>query len=417
MSSSGRKSSSLCFQKFLDGLTDEIDRNTINKVDPQLKKEGRSGSHAKVTDNASAIQKDVPTNIKKRPLRKPRSRDLVHDAVVNVILSSQYIGANKDSSGQSSKFSDSESQIKAKMIISIWTMDDQRYYTLSFTSPSSSLLASTRSHSRNISRVNNSESMPPTSISTPSSPTSPFYCSHCGSFVSSTRNTPTDIPLSISPFPPLGAPGKSDVATQPSVLQKLYRMKDAIIDAMEIPVFAMWRDESLAIPNKAASRLMHQKADPISDDAYDLLSRFKVYTEDFERELIPEEYPVVRLCRTQKPFSKWKIGLIDPDSQRKHFDVSGECIVDGRTGEFLAGIVALKDVTEYTDIIKTQSEENDQQFQLICDTMPQMVSNIFRIKILMDSADPFTYVAMDYGPTGDARYEKVGMFLRDFEVN
>ena len=53
--------------------------------------------------------------------------------------------------------------------------------------------------------------------------------------------------------------------------------------------------------------------------------------------------------------------------------MSGEGIVDDKTGEFLAGIIALTDVTEYTDIIKTQSEENDQQFQLICDTMPQLV--------------------------------------------
>lgn len=150
-------------------------------------------------------------------------------------------------------------------------------------------------------------------------------------------------------------------------------MKDGIINAMEIPVFAMWKDESLAVPNTAASRLMHQEANPVSDNAYDLLSRFKVYTEDFGRQLEPEEYPVVKLCRTQKPFSKWKIGLLDSNGQRKQFDVSGECIKDEKNGEFLAGIVVLKDVTEYIDIIKTQHEEIDQQFQLICDSMPQMV--------------------------------------------
>ena len=174
-------------------------------------------------------------------------------------------------------------------------------------------------------------------------------------------------------FPPPAGPGGSDITASPSVLQKIARMKDGILNAMEIPVVAMWKDESLSIPNKAAARLMHQNADPISEEAYDLLSRLKVYTEHFERQLTPEEMPIVQLCRNQTPFSKWKVGVLDATSSRKNYDVSGEGIFDEKTGDFLAGIIALKDVTEYTDIIKSQSEENEKQFQLICDTMPQLV--------------------------------------------
>ncbi|KAL8848674.1 MAG: hypothetical protein Q9198_011177, partial [Flavoplaca austrocitrina] len=114
-------------------------------------------------------------------------------------------------------------------------------------------------------------------------------------------------------------------------------------------------------------------ADPTTDSAYDVLSRFRLYTEDFKRELTPDEYPIVRLCRTQKPFSKWKVGILDGNGRHLSFDVSGEGIHDEKTGEFLAGIVVLKDVTEYTDIIKTQTRENDEQFELICDTMPQLL--------------------------------------------
>lgn len=344
-----------------------MDRSAANSVGNQTTKNENSGNYGGDGQDALPENASYPSNVKKHLPRKTRSRSPVHDVVVNVVLSSRYIGATKGFPEENRRASESENQTKAKMIISIWTMEDQRYFTLSFTSPSDPLLQSTRNRSRNISFTNNSESLSSASISTPSSPTSTSFCLNCGCSAA--------IPLSVSPFPPLGAPSKSDIASPPSVLQKLTRMKDAIINAMEIPVFAMWRDESLAIPNKAAFRLMHQKADPISDDAYDLLSRFKVYTENFERELKPEEYPLVKLCRTQKPFSRWKIGLIDPNSQKKHFDVSGECIIDDKTGEFLAGIIALKDVTEYTDIIKHQNEENDQQFQLICDTMPQMVGD------------------------------------------
>ena len=145
------------------------------------------------------------------------------------------------------------------------------------------------------------------------------------------------------------------------------------MNAVEMPIFTLWKDESLGFPNKAAARLMHQEVDPTTSDAYDLLSRFRIYTSDFRRELAPEEFPIVRLCRTQKPFSKWKVGIIDAAGKQLSFDVSGELVHDEKTGEFLAGIVVLKDVTEYTDIIKTQSQENDEQFELICDTMPQML--------------------------------------------
>lgn len=145
------------------------------------------------------------------------------------------------------------------------------------------------------------------------------------------------------------------------------------MNAVEIPVFTLWKDESLGFPNKAAVRLLYQDVDPTTEAAYDLLSRLRVFTEDFKRELAPEEFPIVQLCRTEKPFSKWKIGIVDRHGKRLSFDVSGEGIHDEKTGEFLAGIVILKDVTEYTDIIRAQTRESDEQFEIICDTMPQLL--------------------------------------------
>ena len=365
------------WEKFLDELADEMDTNAPQAKENMAHK-GQESAKREVTTVAVASSKHHNSASvragKKQPSSRIRSRALVHDAVVNVVLNSQYINAGSRSSSRSPASSNSDTHTDAKMIISIWTMDDQRYFTLTFTSTSNVLMPSTRSHHpRAISRSSTHGTLSPPSLSTPSSPTSPNYCSSCGSTQGTNLTTPTGIPLSVSPFPPLGAPGKSHVALSPAVLQKTSRMKDAIINAMEIPVLAMWKDESLAIPNKAASKLMHRIADPVSEDAYDLLSRFKVFTEDFKRELKVDEHPIIRLCRSQVPFSKCKIGLIDSSSKRRHYDCSGEGISDEKTGEFLFGIVTLQDVTEYTDIIKTQSEENDQQFQLICDTMPQML--------------------------------------------
>jgi len=150
-------------------------------------------------------------------------------------------------------------------------------------------------------------------------------------------------------------------------------MKDALTDAIEFPVFVMWHDETLAIPNKAAAQLMHEPADTPSGHTSEILSRFRVYTEDFKRQLTPDEFPIVQLCRTRKPFSRRRIGVCHPTLGRQQHDISGKLINDSKTGEFQAGIVTLKDVTEYTDLIKAQHEENDQQFQLICDCMPQLL--------------------------------------------
>jgi PAS domain S-box-containing protein len=151
-------------------------------------------------------------------------------------------------------------------------------------------------------------------------------------------------------------------------------MKDAMLSNMDIPVVGIWRDESAVFPNQAARKLFAVHADAASEQSYDFVSRFKAYTADFERELEEDENPMLTLCRTQKAFSNWKIGLVEPNTGKpKNFDVSGKPVVDERTGEFLVGLVAFKDVTEYTEKLASQSEENELQFQLICDTMPQML--------------------------------------------
>jgi hypothetical protein len=156
------------------------------------------------------------------------------------------------------------------------------------------------------------------------------------------------------------------------MLDKVNCMKNAMIDSIGIPAFAMWKDESLMVPNKAASALMQQVTDPISYESGDLFKQFKFFTDDFGRQLEPDEYPFVQICRSRQSFRGRRMGVIDSKSQQKRFDVSGETIVDQRTGEFLAGIIFLKDVAEYAEIVTDDLKVN-QQFQLICDTIPQMV--------------------------------------------
>ncbi|KAL8870336.1 MAG: hypothetical protein Q9174_003595 [Haloplaca sp. 1 TL-2023] len=359
------------WEKFLDTLADEMDLDGSDQGTTQAVQPSESGSGT-MSDNSGGSE-DTMSVPRKQPSSKVRSRALVHDAVVNVIIAAQpYKNANVRIS-PSQKSSTAENDIRAKMIISIWTLEGQRYFTLTFTQASTVPAPSMKSHSRALSKASNQGRLSPSAQTTPPSPSVSNVCPNCASSPSSALTSPLASPLIVSAFPPASAPEKSDNSNSPAVLKKISRMKDAIMNAVDIPVFTLWKDESLGFPNKAAARLMHRDADPTTELAYDLLSRFAVYTEDFKRKLEPEEYPIVQLCRTQKPFSRWKIGVVDGNGKHLHFDVSGEGIHDEKTGEFLAGIVMLKDVTEYTEAIKTQSQENDEQFAVICDSMPQLL--------------------------------------------
>ena len=149
-----------------------------------------------------------------------------------------------------------------------------------------------------------------------------------------------------------------------------------MLDATDIPVIALWHDETLAVPNKAVARIMYFDTDPVSESGDDVLSRYRVFAEDFERELEIPEFPLVKLCRTQQPFSRVRIGIIDSHLRQKVYEVVGQCVYHEKTGAFQAAVCALKDVTWYTELLKEQSEQNEQneqQFQLICETLPQMV--------------------------------------------
>ncbi|KAL8957605.1 MAG: hypothetical protein Q9193_005164 [Seirophora villosa] len=336
------------WERFLGTLADETD---LDEDDPVNNTQGAGATPAAKEPLSSEVDDGSITlaSTRSQPSSKIRNRALVHDAVVNVVISSQYIANGNIKTSYPPSSPASQGQVRAKMIISIWTLDGQRYFTLTFTHASNTPATSVRSHSRAISKASSQGRLSPSVHSSPPSPGTPGTCSNCGSTPSSALASPPAAPLSVSPFPPMGAPASSDMASSPAVLKKIARMKDAIMGAVDVPVFTLWKDESLGFPNKAAVRLMHQDVDPTTADAYDLLSRFRLYTEDFKRELAPEEFPIVQLCRTEKPFSRWKVGLIDAKGQHLSFDVCGEGIHDEKTGEFLAGIVVLKDVTERYD--------------------------------------------------------------------
>lgn len=286
-------------------------------------------------------------------------RTLVHDISVNVLIRPRLLAPGSDSSSPSAKHPRTNRQASAKMTISIWSLGRQRYFTLTFQHTPWKTLPTTGTKSRVVSGRFNLA----TAADIYSSTHDPLLASHTFSRLQSTRrNSSSSLPLRRTV-------SQGSNRSDPTVQDRISRMKDAIIDTIGIPIMAMWRDGSLAVHNKAISRLMHQDPDIAPIDVDDTLSRFRVYTEDFERELEQYEWPIVKLCREQKTFKGCRMGTIDHKGTRRVFEVTGDGIYDEQTGAFLAGICALKDVTWYMDVVMEQKK-----FQLICECMPQTVS-------------------------------------------
>ncbi|KAK2749068.1 histidine kinase hhk6p [Colletotrichum kahawae] len=347
------------WEAFLDSLVLEMGARQTSKDAADL-----FGQGGEATPTAGSLSPPVPDHA------PSTSTPTVKDAVVDVIITRKELG--KPGFDPRSKRGASDHQVYAKMIVTIWEIEEhQVYFTLTFTSsqsPPSTLIPSRKSTARpNIleqaDRKTISNSNPP-SVSSSHDSSSPSF-----------RVSPSAVSLSSSPFPPMGPPSTAAHASTPSILQKMILMKDALLDNTTMPILAMWKDGSVTFPNKAARSLLRQESDlEKSADGFDLLPSWTVYDADFTRELDVSEYPISVLLRTEKPFSNMRVGMMEENTGKKTvYDALGEAIRDDATGEFLAGVVTFRDVTKMTEEITEIKERDEERFKLICDTMPQLV--------------------------------------------
>lgn len=289
-------------------------------------------------------------------------------AVIEVVISRK--GMGKTTFDNRYKGKTSEYQAFAKMIVTVWELEDnQTFFTLTFTN-TNSFPTSPPSTKKSVAKPSVLEAADKRTIavSTPSSVASSRDSS------SPSFHSPGIVTMSSSPFPPLGPPSLASHSSTPSLLQKLILMKDALLDNTQMPILAMWKDGSVTFPNKAARQLLPTDADlDTCADGLDLVEKWELWDENFTRKLDVCEYPIYVLLRTERPFDSMRIGLLDRDGKKIVHDVLGEAIRDDVTGEFLAAVVTGRDVTVMTEEISQIKERDDERFKLICDTMPQLV--------------------------------------------
>ncbi len=348
---------------FLDSLVEEMGT--------RFERENRKGEFEPVEGDETPTARVGPLGRQSSPHNKDKST--IHDAVVEVVI----VKASEDEAALGRVKPKSANHVFAKMIITVWEVEEQKFFTLTFTSTDSatSSLPNSSGQSRQVTRAVQHHPKASMRSGGSSSSSSIKSSNHGNSSGSSAATSPTGTSMSTSPYPPLGPPANSSLSSSPSSLQKILLMKDALLDTTEMPIIAMWKDSSLTIPNQAARRLFHPKADVITiKDGYDIVNKWHIWDETFTTMLDPSEYPISVIVSTQTPFKSRRIGLYDPDDGRKLvFDCVGEAIRQPETGEFLAGVIICKDITSMTEEIHEIKEKESQRFELICDSMPQMV--------------------------------------------
>ena len=262
---------------------------------------------------------------------------------------------------------EAQMQVSSQMSITAWKMNSETYFTLTFTAITHTVMPVKGIISSEPSRP--ASPMETSSSSATETPATPS----CHDRYSSSEVLDTEIKhggCSSTWAPP------AEIDPIRSLLQqKIAKLKDVLIDLMEVPVFITWPDGSLAFPNRAAVELLRSASKtcvPVCH-ALDIINCFTLYKEDFSRALTLEEHPIVRTCKMRQNFNSLKVGLIDVLGNKKILDVGGKGIMDEQTGEFLAGMCWARDVTEFEEKLDAQKTVDELRFMTFCNIMPQLI--------------------------------------------
>lgn len=221
------------WEKFLDSLATRMGPQESKASGDDGQGAGSAGNGTSDMTTTTGID-GPPSNAAPPPSR---------NAVVEVIISRKDI--NKTAFDVEAHSHNDAFQICANMIVTVWEVGEgQTYFTLTFAIAESHHLTYplTKVASAPVADANKQPAIP-ISIS-------PSVDSGYDSNSASYRLSPSSFSLASSPFLPLGTPSMSSVSSAPSVLQKIIVMKDALLDSIQTPVFAMWKDGSVAFPNR-----------------------------------------------------------------------------------------------------------------------------------------------------------------------
>lgn len=179
----------VAWEVFLDSLADEMGMHTGDGADP-----GEESGEGDVTPTA---ERSEPLS---RRASTTRNQSVVHDAVVEVVITTDNVPPGYF--GRADQRHHEGKHTFAKMIITVWEIEEQKFYTMTFTSTDSAQtsLLSSRGQSRQVTKAQNLAGSAATSTgsgshSSPSSVSSGRSSNAGGSSASSAITSPTTISM------------------------------------------------------------------------------------------------------------------------------------------------------------------------------------------------------------------------------
>lgn len=104
------------------------------------------------------------------------------------------------------------------------------------------------------------------------------------------------------------------------------------------------------------------------------LTEWELWTENFSRRLSHDEHPAFRLLNTQNSFNNVWAAYKSKLGARTVLNFAGKGLRDSETGKFIAGIITARASPSASENISQYQEREVEGFRMICDCMPQLVS-------------------------------------------
>ncbi|TVY81149.1 Histidine protein kinase NIK1 [Lachnellula suecica] len=169
---------------------------------------------------------------------------------------------------------------------------------------------------------------------------------------------------------------KNGLTARPKADNTSVQLKLAVFDSCDTAAFMLSEDEQFYLTNKKLRSLLGDvMGGPDGCDGEKLRGKLEIWDEHFSRRLAHTELPGMRLVRSPRtPFQDYRCGFTHQvTGDRVVMNVSGECLYDDATGEFVGGICWCRDMQEYSDFVAQQQQRNLESHETICNFMPHMV--------------------------------------------
>ena len=148
-----------------------------------------------------------------------------------------------------------------------------------------------------------------------------------------------------------------------------------VFDSCNVAAFILSADEKFYLANKKTREFLGDVMGGAEGcEGVSLRSRLEVWDEHFTRRLDQSEVPGVRLVREKTPFVNYRCGFIHAmTGVRIAMNVSGECLYDDDTGEFVGGVCWCRDIQEYSDFLNDRQQQRLKSHETNCNLMPHLV--------------------------------------------